>query len=961
MGITLTSPNAQGVSHSPCPLCGGKDRFAVWVDTNTFNCNQCGIKGGLKAFFETVVGLGPDEAATKARECASTEEPTVTIDADSNEVIDREAWKRFALGEIEAGEELLAKSPDVMAWLRERRGLNEETVRKIRLGLVKDFPWIRRDRCGLRSYQKPDGKWVKSLKIPDGILIRWTAPGEGTVGLQVRCWESTYGRYRSIEGSRLEASIVSFLPPARTDVVILVESTLDAALIHQETAIPVVALGGINAPIGAAVWETIEAAAIVLLLMDNDPAGRKAAKELKATFPNAYPCFVPEDADGDGPKDITDAWRERGLVVDKFITAAIRRAGKELKGRNSGETIAPLRTSSTPSTASPATVQRRAYCFIADPAAAAAAVQRIAEDNETLGIDIKTAKHPEYTDHPKAGLAPTLSRIRLVQVCGQSGDTLIIDAFACGPSLGEILAPLFERKLVAHDGVFVMCHFRHIGLPETPLECCMLQWNALTNETSSMRDPSDRHLMALSFESVLQRVLGIAVSNVQQGTDWGQEEPIPGQLERAAAGVMHLVQLHEALTARLRMNNLEPVYLRMRDAQRVISRMELHGIGFDTVGHAALVARWRAEAEPLERKLRKIMGPDINFDSDKQKSEWLCRILPPERLVAWPKTSSGVLRTTAEVLAENTDIEAIELLLQLAKLRDSLSKYGDNLAAFFNPVTGRIHASFHLTGAVTGRMSSSNPNLHSIPRTGGVRELFTAGPGRVLVGADFSQIDLRVAALLSGDRIMLDAYRRGEDLHRLTASLVLDIAPLAVTQQQRQMAKALNFGTLYGQGGEGLRIYARTNYGVELTAKKATDLQKRLFDAYPQLGQWRADRYKGGRAVAPALTKGGRARSFAEGEERISQMSLNTPVQGTAGEIMLRALVLVDERLDAKRTFVVNTVHDDIMVECPKAEAKKVADILRESMTQAMLEMFPKAPTANLVECGKGKNWGEAK
>ena len=185
MGITLGSPDKRGVRKGPCPLCGGTDRFAVWTETNTFRCNQCGFKGGLRAFFETVIGLGPQEAAARARESAQDEAPEVVIDEDRNEVIDSDKWKQFVLGEIEAGEELLAKSPEVMAWLLKERGLKPETVRKMRLGLMENCPWLRRERCGLRAYQKPDGKWVRSFKIPDGILIRWTARGEGTVGLQV--------------------------------------------------------------------------------------------------------------------------------------------------------------------------------------------------------------------------------------------------------------------------------------------------------------------------------------------------------------------------------------------------------------------------------------------------------------------------------------------------------------------------------------------------------------------------------------------------------------------------------------------------------------------------------------------------------------------------------------------------------------------------------------------------------
>ena len=396
----------------------------------------------------------------------------------------------------------------------------------------------------------------------------------------------------------------------------------------------------------------------------------------------------------------------------------------------------------------------------------------MAERNDTLGISVSVAKSAKHAEHPKAGVSPSLSRLRLIQVCGKEGDGVAIDAFACASELREIMAPLCGKTLVTFDGVTLMRHLIHAGLPEKTPECCMLQWNALTNETAK----------TLTFESVLRRTLGVEVADESSLPDWGRKSLTPAQMEHAAGRAMHLVRLHEALAARLRMKTLDQVYLRMRDAQRVIARMELHGIGFDAAGHAALVAQWQAEADALEKKLRKSAGPDINFDSDKQVGDWLRRTLPRERVAAWPRTpKEGLLRTAAAVLEEHSDIEAVSLLLQFSRLSDSLSRYGGSLAAFFDPVTGRMHADFHLTGAVTGRLSSSQPNLHSIPRRGGMK------------------------------------------------------------------------------------------------------------------------------------------------------------------------------------AFVVNTVHDDIMVECPKSEAEKVEDILRESMTQAMLEMFPKAPTLRLVECGTGKSWAETK
>jgi DNA polymerase-1 len=985
MGIVLGPPNAQGVAHGPCPKCKGTDRFAVWVDKDTFSCNQCGISGGLRKFFEVVVGLAADEAAARARECREGRQPVEVFEENPNEVVDPAKWTKFVREQVESGEERLRRDPEAMGWLCRERGLTPETVGKLRLGLVRDFGWMWRNRCGLLPYQKRDGQWVKRFTLPDGIQIPYY-PAEGPpVALQVRCWEATHGRYRFLPGSRLEAVVISFRPPARTDAVVVVESLLDAALIHQETAVPVVALGGTNAPLGDAALEAIKNAALVPLVMDSDDAGRKAARAFEAEFPNAVSCPVPDSV---GQKDVTDAWRAAGMPVDKFITAALRRTAKIIRERQADAprpaiTTAPAPRADTappapapvaphvvltappaetaPPAPTPATSRERTYRHITDPNEAATEVRRIAAENDTLGVAIETAKLPEHADHPKAGTNPRLSRIRLVQVSGRRGDAILVDGPACGDELGAILAPLLGRRLVAHDGVRLMEHLLHAGVPVGTIECTMLMWNALTNEVSNAKDPTGPKRMALGLESVLHRSIGVELGGAGKKADWGCKMLPEALLALAAGRALHLVQLADALTSRLRMQRLEPVYLRMRDAQRAVARLELRGFGFDAAAHAALVARWRAEAEPLERRVRAIMGVDINLDSDKQKSEWLRDALPPDRVEAWQKTPGGLLSTAADVLEANADLEVAALLLRLGRLRTFLSTCGDTLAFSVSPVTGRLHTSFHLTGAITGRMSSSAPNLQSIPRDTEVRRLFPAGAGRALVGADFSQIDLRVAALLSGDEAMLDAYREGADLHRLTASRVLGIPPEAVTKEQRQMAKAVGFGTLYGQGGKGLCGYAKGTYHVELTLEQATSFQRGFFAAYPRLGRWRDDTEQRARSRRPVRTKGGRVRSFADDEKGVFTQSLNTPIQGTAGEIMLRALALVDERLEPLDAFIVNTVHDDILVECALAETDRVADALRECMSQAFLEMFPGAPTVNLVECGAGSNWAEAK
>ncbi len=217
-----------------------------------------------------------------------------------------------------------------------------------------------------------------------------------------------------------------------------------------------------------------------------------------------------------------------------------------------------------------------------------------------------------------------------------------------------------------------------------------------------------------------------------------------------------------------------------------------------------------------------------------------------------------------------------------------LSTYGKGYAAHISPVTGRIHASF-LLGTAAGRLSCQSPNIQNPPRDAAFRALFAPAPGRCLVVADYGQIELRVAALVSGDSAMRAAYEQGQDLHRKTAAAVLGIEPGAVTKGQRQMAKAVNFGLLFGQGAKGLQAYAKASYGAELSQREAEKARAAFFTAYPGLRRWQEQQQEQARFAKQVHTPGGRCRGL-DGDRQLATASLNTPIQGGAAECLLAAL-----------------------------------------------------------------------
>jgi len=241
-------------------------------------------------------------------------------------------------------------------------------------------------------------------------------------------------------------------------------------------------------------------------------------------------------------------------------------------------------------------------------------------------------------------------------------------------------------------------------------------------------------------------------------------------------------------------------------------------------------------------------------------------------------------------------------------------------------------------------MACVSPNMQQLPR-GDYRRCFVAPPGRVLVKADFSQIELRIAAKISGDKALLDAYRRGDDLHTLTARRILGVEN--VTKEHRQLAKAVNFGFLYGMGSRAFRTYAKANYGLDLTEDEAGRYRAAFFRAYPGLKRWHNSVPN-----SPQDTRTLTGRRVL-GVVRFTE-KLNLPVQGTGADGLKRALALLwERRADAAGAVPVLAIHDEIVVECDAGAADAVGDWLRRAMLDAMTPLIDPVPVEVAVTAGR--------
>ena len=254
----------------------------------------------------------------------------------------------------------------------------------------------------------------------------------------------------------------------------------------------------------------------------------------------------------------------------------------------------------------------------------------------------------------------------------------------------------------------------------------------------------------------------------------------------------------------------------------------------------------------------------------------------------------------------------------------------------------------------TGRFSCKEPPLQTIPRNKQIRECFRAEAGNNLIIADYSQIELRIAAEISKDPVMIEAYSKGQDLHTLTASIITGKPAEEVTKNDRQLAKAVNFGLIYGAGAETLRDYAKSNYDIDLTLKDAEHFRRKFFKLYRGLSRWH-DRVNS-RQEYVTHTLGGRYRKFNRKYKYKLTDRLNSPVQGTGADILKKALVLLRPQIKCLAKLV-HIVHDEIILETPAERAEEVKKILEETMIEAgqyYIKMVPVEVEGNICD-----SWAE--
>jgi DNA polymerase-1 len=397
----------------------------------------------------------------------------------------------------------------------------------------------------------------------------------------------------------------------------------------------------------------------------------------------------------------------------------------------------------------------------------------------------------------------------------------------------------------------------------------------------------------------------------------------------------------------------------------VLADMEMAGIALDKNFFASFSVELDQRLTALEKKVFEAAGKTFNLNSTQQLSEVLfgsLHLSPPDR---GRKTSSGHFSTAAGVLDEMSGQHpVVDMILEYRELSKLKSTYVDALPTQIHPEDGRVHTSFSQTTTVTGRLSSSDPNLQNIPtRTDlgrRVRRGFIADPGNVLVSLDYSQIELRIVAHMAGDEAMLNAFRAGQDIHATTAAAIYGVPLNEVTKEMRRHSKAINFGLIYGMSAFGL------TRSTELTLAESQDFVKAYFKQFPGVKNYLDGIRKEAALNGYVETMLGRRRYFPNLKSGLNQVmknreereAINAPIQGTAADIMKIAMIKIPAALEQAglHAKMLLQVHDELVLECLQTDLITVVGVVSDIMEHAHQMSIPLS-----TEARWGMNWDEMK
>jgi DNA polymerase-1 len=598
---------------------------------------------------------------------------------------------------------------------------------------------------------------------------------------------------------------------------------------------------------------------------------------------------------------------------------------------------------------------------VVDSAPALKALAKELEKAEFISFDTETTSTDEMTaDLVGISLSVRAGEAWYIPTGHRSGTQLPLEQV-----ISALRGPLTSARIpkIGHNLKYDFIMLARYGIRAAPLT-----FDTMLAEF--VLDPNSRNL---GLKNLAAARLGLEMTHIEDLIGSGKKQismaevAIPDVAPYAAADAEAVAQLKPVLETELsKVPRLPELYNGIEvPLITVLADMEMAGIALDKDFFAGFSTELNERLREIEQNIYTAVGKTFNINSTQQLSDVLfvtLRLTPPDR---GRKTASGHYSTAAGVLDEmNGQHPVVDMILEYRELAKLKSTYVDALPVQIHPDTGRVHTSYSQTGAVTGRLSSTDPNLQNIPmRTDlgrRVRRGFIAEKGNVLLSVDYSQIELRIVAHMANDEAMIAAFRAGQDIHAATAAAIYGIALESVTKEQRRHAKAINFGLIYGMSAFGL---TRT---TELTLAESEDFVKAYFRQFPGVKNYLDGIRKEVKQTGYVETLLGRRRYFPllksqsnpALRNREEREAINAPIQGTAADIMKIAMIRIPPALAQSGLHgrMLLQVHDELVLECPRKELEQTARLVGEVMENAYPMSIPLS-----TEARWGLNWNEMK
>lgn len=574
------------------------------------------------------------------------------------------------------------------------------------------------------------------------------------------------------------------------------------------------------------------------------------------------------------------------------------------------------------------------YSLVTDPARLGSVAEAL-RGAGCIGLDTETT-----------ALNPREGRMRLLQL-SDGGRTFVVDLFKVD-DLSPLRGLLEEGPTkIGHNLKFDHAFLRaEHGIGISPLFDTMLADQILSGGEQEG---------SYALEAVVFRHLGQALDKAPRSEGWAGALS-EDQLEYAARDAAVLPPLYERLLALLEEEKLGTVSRIEFEAIPAVAEMELAGVRLDTERWKHLEGEVRARRDRAAGELESHfpapegmlplegMGPNINLNSPQQVMDAF--------------RSIGIdLPDTREWTLLKVDHPAARSLLEYRELQKKLGTYLETYAGYIHPGTGRIHPNFLQTRVPTGRLACTEPNIQQIPHEDEFRRCFVADEGNTLVIADYSQIELRILAEVSGDPGFVEAFQKGEDLHSVTAATMFGVGKDEVTKEQRSAAKRINFGLAYGRGAWSLSAQLGTD------DERARRLIDEYFANYPGVQGYLRETADGAMKSGRLRTLSGRLRKFSvagldrERKAELRRVAMNFPIQGSSADIAKVAMIYIHRDLEDLDARLINCVHDELVVECGEELAEKVSERVRSAMLRAGEVLLDHVPLE--VEVTTSREWSK--